>query len=344
MMRGRFLWRFGILFVFMLMMVVMAGTAVFWLAANAIDSVNGNGPLILPFRIPVGIILALAVGVMILSLRTIRRAALPVANLLEAAGRVKEGDYTVRVSEGGPREVRILVQAFNDMVSQLEVNEAQRRNLLADVTHELRTPLTIIQGNLEGLLDGIYPRDDAHLTAILEETRVFARLVEDLRTLAQAESGTLKLQRESTDPGTLLREAVSSFTAQADLVNVKLEVKIPDNLPIISVDPVRIRAVLSNLIINALRYTSPGGSITTSAVESADAKSIIVSVTDDGKGIPDDVLPHIFDRFYKSLESRGSGLGLAIARYLVNAHGGSISAKSEIGKGATVTFTLPVGE
>jgi signal transduction histidine kinase len=275
-------------------------------------------------------------------MRSLRRAAVPVAELMEAAKRVEGGDYTARVQARGPREVREMAQAFNEMVGRLQENEEQRRNMLSDVTHELRTPLTVIQGNLEGLLDGIYPRDDEHLSLILDETRIFARLVEDLRTLAQAEGGTLKLQREPTDLGSLIRDTLASFKSQADGAGVTLVAQADDDMPTLMIDPVRIHAVIGNLLMNALRYTPAGGTIIVSAQCNSQQKDVTVVVADTGKGIDPAILPHIFDRFYKSSDSHGSGLGLAIARHLVTAHGGEIKVESSAQKGTRISFTLPV--
>jgi two-component system, OmpR family, sensor histidine kinase BaeS len=195
----------------------------------------------------------------------------------------------------------------------------------------------VVQGNLEGLIDGIYPRDDAHLQPILEETRVLSRLIDDLRTLALAESGALKLQIEPTDLAMLVSETVAFFQAQAD--GVELSADAEPGL-VLEIDPERIRQVLENLLANALRYTPRSGTIRVRCfAEGAHAK---VSVSDTGAGIPPDELPHIFDRFYKSRDSRGTGLGLAIAKNLVVAHGGEISAQSALDKGTTIHFTLPL--
>jgi two-component system OmpR family sensor kinase/two-component system sensor histidine kinase BaeS len=270
--------------------------------------------------------------------RALRGVAQPIGDLIEAAGRVEEGDYSARVTERGPREVRALARAFNAMAERLQVTDEQRRHLLADVSHELQTPLTIVQGNLEGLLDGVYPRDDAHLTTILEETRVLSRLVEDLRTLALTESGALQLQKEPTDLAALVAETAQSFRAQADARGVALVTETPGECTA-DADPARIRQVLENLMSNALRHTPRGGTIRARCTME-DARAVI-AVSDTGAGIPPDDLPRVFDRFYKSSESRGAGLGLTIAKNLVAAHGGEISAQSEPGQGTTIQFTLP---
>jgi len=226
------------------------------------------------------------------------------------------------------------------MSTRLETSEEQRRRLLADVTHELRTPLTIMQGNLEALLDGLYPADAQHLEPILDETRVISRLVDDLRTLSLAEAGALTLHREPTDIGQLVADSVASFRPQADGAGVALITAIDAALPQLEVDPVRLREVLSNLLSNALRYTPSGGNVRVAA--STLDGHVRVSVHDTGPGIAADALPHVFDRFYKSEESHGAGLGLAIAKSLVVAHGGEIEAVSVAGQGTDMRFTLPI--
>jgi signal transduction histidine kinase len=263
---------------------------------------------------------------------------------MDAAQRVADGDYSVRVSSRGPAEVRALSDAFNTMADRLQATDERRRSLLAEISHDLRTPLAVIQGNIEGLLDGVYPRDDAHLTVILDETRLLVRLVEDLRTLALAESGALKLQREQTDLGALVTETVASFQGQAASAGLTLVADIPADLPIVDVDPVRIRQVLENVIVNALGFTPAGGEVSVRCYTqtSEGKRKFGIDVHDTGFGITPEDLLHIFDRFYKSKDSHGSGLGLTIARNLVIAHGGEILAQSEVARGTTIRIRLPL--
>ena len=268
-----------------------------------------------------------------------RRIGSPVGDIVHAAQRVADGDYSTRVGAHGPRFVRSVGNAFNTMTARLEAQDKQRRDLMADIAHELRTPLTVIQGRLEGLLDGVYPRDDARLAEVLEETRMLARLIEDLRTLANADSGVLSLQKEPTDLPMLIRDVVTSLSSDAASRDVAVRVDAATDLPLVTFDPLRIREVLVNLLSNALRYTPVGGMISITATVSDEGTT--VSVADNGPGIPADDLPKIFERFYKGRTSRGSGLGLTIARNLVTAHGGTIRADSEPGRGTRVTFTLP---
>jgi two-component system sensor histidine kinase BaeS len=291
----------------------------------------------------------LIVGVIALamSLRVARRVGRPLGDLVDAAGRIEAADYTVRVDESprGGSDLRGLSRAFNSMAERLESEDATRRQLLADVSHELRTPLAVIQGNLEALLDGVYPPDAAHIGPILEETRVLERLIDDLRTLSLAESGALPLHREPTDPDVLLDDVATAHRARAAAAGVTLTVAAGPDVAPVDLDPVRMRQVLSNLVDNALRVMPDGGTISLAAT-AANAE-LTLRVTDDGPGIPADLLPNVFERFAKSPTSRGSGLGLAIARAIVEAHGGTIGAESipapASGHGTTVTITLPAG-
>ena len=203
---------------------------------------------------------------------------------MDAADHVAQGDYAARVTERGPRDVRHLARAFNSMSERLQLNDEQRRRLLADISHELRTPLTVLQGNLEGMLDGIYQPDAARLESLVEETRVMSRLIDDLRTLADADSGTLKLQREPTDLGLLANEVIASFRGQAQSGGVSLSVEAAPDLPLIEIDPARIRQVLTNLIANALRYTDERRIDPRASVQLQD-KAIEVTVSDTGRGI-----------------------------------------------------------
>lgn len=270
--------------------------------------------------------------------RGVRRIVAPLGDLIEAAGRVESGDYSVRVRVRGPRELRALGRAFNDMSAHLGSSEAERTRLLADVTHELRTPLTVIQGNIEALIDGVHPADPAHLRAILDETQVLSRLIDDLRTVSIAEAGALALHREETDIGRLVGQTVSSFDAQATGAGVTLKAD-ADGAGEAEVDPIRIREVLTNVIANALRYTPRGGSIDVSS--RGENGRVTIVVRDSGAGIDPEVLPHIFERFTHAPDSPGAGLGLAIAKSIVALHGGTISAASEPGLGTEVRFTLP---
>ena len=196
------------------------------------------------------------------------------------------------------------------------------------------------------MLDGVYPSTPEHLSPILEEIKLLARLVEDLRLLSLAEAGQLPLEKQPMDVGDLLRDAQVNFTPQAADRSVTLALDLPSELPKVLADQRRIAQVLGNLLTNALRHTPSGGRVTLSAA--GNEKTVRVTVTDTGAGIPPEDLPYIFERFWRGEKSRsraggGAGLGLAIAKHLIQAHGGQIGVESpsEEGQGTTFYFTLP---
>jgi signal transduction histidine kinase len=289
---------------------------------------------------PVRIIFVIVFTFVVISVlsRSFRRTAAPIGDVMDAADRVAAGDYDVRVEPRGTGEVRQLAVSFNEMTARLHANEEQRRHLLADVAHELRTPLAVVRGNLEGMLDGVYPRDDAQLTAIIEQTAHMTRLLEDLRTLSLVEAGTLNLFPEPTDLGELIADVVAAFRAKADAAGIALTAS-TNAVPEIDVDPTRLREVFENLVANSLRYTPANGSIRING--SASETGVTITVADTGAGIAQNILPVLFQRFAKSADSGGSGLGLAIAKRLIDAHGGTIVAESELGQGTTIRIWLP---
>jgi len=335
----RFFRRFAFTALAVLAVGIVGTVSLVWTVATRLGIVApGAPPGAAVFVFGGGLLGAAATAVVLLG--AMRRVGRPLGAVMDAAGRVADGDYSVRVAEQGAPLLRALARAFNTMTERLESHDRQRRDLMADLSHELRTPVTVLQGKLEGLLDGVYPRDDDQLHALVEETGVLARLIEDLRTLALSESGALKLQREPTDVADLARDVVEGFAAPARAARVSLAVEAPAGLPSADVDPVRIRQVMANLVSNALRHTPDGGSVVVQ-VAAAPGRTIRIDVRDTGSGMTPDEVAHAFDRFHKGPGSRGSGLGLTIARNLVVAHGGDIHVSSEVGKGTAVAVTLP---
>jgi two-component system OmpR family sensor kinase/two-component system sensor histidine kinase BaeS len=289
-----------------------------------------------------GAVVALLAGV-IAGVLLARTLAAPLGQVSAAAGAIAAGDLSQRVPERGTVETQALARSFNQMAENLEQAEQLRRNLLADVAHELRTPLTVIQGNLQALLDGVYPLERAEIATIYDETRLLSRLVADLRELAQAEAGQLKLHLGPVDVGAVLAQTVDSFALLAQEEQVSLQLDAPSDLPLAQADTDRLAQVLRNLLANALRHAGSGGHV--QVVARPDQGRLRFSVADDGPGIAADDLPHVFDRFWRGdpargRDSGGSGLGLAITRHLVEAQGGMIGVESLEGEGTEFWFVL----
>jgi signal transduction histidine kinase len=318
----------AVLFAFVLIAIAFAG-ALF----HAAGGTPGRRPFVPGFFV----LLLVMVGFVAFG-RAVRRTARPIGDVMDAASRVANGDYSARAPVSGPREVRDLAESFNEMAARIEAGERRRRDLVADVSHELRTPLTVIQARVEGIVDGVYRPDREHLDLVLDQTKVLARLLDDLLLLSKAEAGALTLERERTTAPAMVDDALAAHADEAAERGIRLESRVADGLPELEVDRIRIGEVLANLLTNALRYTPPGGAVTILAERARSA--VAFTVADTGLGISAEELTRVFDRFAKSSESRGSGLGLAIARSLVEAHGGTIAAWSD-GSGTRIRFELP---
>lgn len=337
-------WRFLGVFLFMGLPILIVGV-ILGLVIGGNQELLGSRELrrlifcAIPFLVPI-------VG-MLVGLSGMRRWVNPLADVMSAAESLADGDFSVRVEEKGDREFIKLARSFNDMAEELEHARQQRQNLTADVAHELRTPLHILQGNLEGALDGVYEASPDHLNSMLDETRLLQRLVEDLQTLSMAESGTLDFHFQNLDVADLIKDVQTSFNGRAADVGVELITSISEEIKDLTIvgDWHRLDQVLGNLVSNALRHTSEGEQITIGGSKNEDYLSLFVK--DTGEGIPEEDLPYVFDRFWKGDRSRsrssaGSGLGLAIARQLVTAHSGTIDVSSKEGEGTVFSIALPL--
>lgn len=293
------------------------------------------------------LITSISVGVLGLVFGSLlfRQITSPLRALSQSAQAIADGDLRRRVEIKSKDEIGQAAHAFNRMAESLAQADAQRRNMIADIAHELRTPLTVVQGNLEALMDGVYDLTQENVATIHKQTVILTRLVADLRDLALAESGQLRLERKTVSLADVISQVSGGLEVQAREKGVAMKFETAGNLPKIQADEQRITQVLFNLISNALRHTPVGGTITTSA-ELHEGR-VLVSVRDTGSGIPPEELPRVFERFYRADRSRarstgGSGLGLTIAKQIVEAHGGQIWAQSWLGAGSTFAFSLPL--
>lgn len=343
--KSRFLWLRFIGFFFFLSIPLLAVGGFIGMMYRSGTFIPGERPT----HSPIGILFC---GVPILTIallsflgaRGFRRMGTPLANVMSAADAVADGDLSVRVPERGPSEFRRLSESFNRMVDGLASADQQRRNMTADVAHELRTPIHILRGNLEGLLDGVYEATPTQIESMLDETRLLARLVDDLQTISLAEAGQLHLNLEQINIAELLFDVQTSFSGQAEESGVDLLVDVEDADLTVNVDAGRLDQVLGNLVSNALRYTPAESCIRLEAESSP--MGVRLRIRDEGQGISPKDIPFVFDRFYRADKSRtreegGSGLGLAIARQLIQLHNGKISVESELGKGTTFRIDLP---
>lgn len=329
--------RIGCAALLLLAVLGAAGTALVWLLLSVTGAV-GSAPFA---RIIAGAGLLLGILAVGSAVIAVRRLTAPAARIVEAAQRVEAGDYSARLPVRGPGELRSVARAFNAMSGRLEAEEARRRSVIADVAHELRTPITVIRAQAEGVVDGVYPGDAEHMRPVLAATRSLEVLVDDLRTLALAEAGGLRLARETVDLGVLINDTLDALRGLAGARGIRLVTNVDPSALSVDADPVRLRSVVANLVTNSLAHTGRGGTVTVAG--SRAGEDIRLVVRDDGDGIPADLLPRVFDRFVKDQRSSGSGLGLAIVRDIVEAHGGTVSISSTVGRGSEVVVLLPSG-
>jgi two-component system OmpR family sensor kinase len=253
------------------------------------------------------------------------------------------------ISPRGPYEVQDLTRAFNSMLERVHSSQKSQRDFVANVSHELKTPLTSIQGFAQAILDNTADTPEARKQAaqiIYDEAGHMHRMALDLLDLARLEAGTADFEMTPVDLAALMRNVVEKFSPQAQGAGVSLKLTIPEHLPTLIGDGDRLAQVFTNLVDNALKFTRTGGQVTLLAANVGSEMEI--SVTDTGEGIPNEALPRLFDRFYQVDPSRaggenhGAGLGLAIAQEIIQAHGGRISVRSDLGRGTTFVIRLPL--
>jgi two-component system sensor histidine kinase BaeS len=273
----------------------------------------------------------------LLSIIFSKRLTNPVEELTRAVTGVSKGDFTSRVGTSGSDEISRLSEAFNRMAHALELQESLRKKMTSNIAHELRTPVSAIRGELEGMMDGLIPVDQEHIQSLHAEIGRFKTIIEGLEELSSAEASSLSLEKKEIGLRQFLMNINTRYGNMFTEKGVNLDLECDERI-VLQADPDRLSQIMINLLNNALKATDVGGRVVVKARESDG--NIIIEISDTGHGIRSGDLPFIFERFFKA-DKGGLGLGLAIARELVLAHGGSIAAKSEHGKGATFTVNLP---
>ncbi|MGI6029857.1 MAG: sensor histidine kinase [Candidatus Heteroscillospira sp.] len=306
------------------------------------------------------ILAALGVGLIIsvlLSLILTRALVTPITSLTRAAERVAGGDFDAKLESGARDEIGTLTRTFNDMAGQLENtvdtlrrSETMRREFVANVSHELRTPITSIRSYAETLSEnmGMVPPETERefLGVIVNESDRMTKIVQDLLTLSRFDAGSIEFKFEDFSFEKSVRDVYNAMLLEAQRRHHDFTLDFKSDPGVIRGDRARIEQVIMNFVSNAIKYTSNGGRIQITAGKTDDV--VWVSVRDNGIGIPKEDVDRVFERFYRvdkarSRESGGTGLGLSIASEIVARHNGKISLQSRLGKGTTITMTLPVG-
>lgn len=289
---------------------------------------------------------------MLMSVLLSGRLSKPLLEMNRVAKQMASGDLDARVQSGsGGDEIGQLAHTLNILAGSLQEQQKLRQMLTEDVAHELRTPLTSLKSHIEAILDGIWQPTPARLTSCYEEVERLIGLVASLDQLNQADHGREQLHIESVAVGSLLQHVSWMVEAALNEKGVTLAVQMDEQVKDVAVDldQARIKQVLLNVLSNSLKYTPVGGSITISSEvkDSQEYRELMIRVQDTGEGIDDEDIPYVFERLYRADRSRsrhtgGAGIGLAIVKKWIEAHRGTVTIQSQLGKGTTVTITLPM--
>ncbi|TDD63375.1 HAMP domain-containing protein [Kribbella antibiotica] len=271
------------------------------------------------------------------------RLVQPLRALTKASRQMSGGDEKIRVKVRGQDEIGQLSLAFNELADSRATTESLRRAMVSDIAHELRTPLSNIRGWLEAVEDGVAQPDEAFIASLSEEAALLQHIIDDLRDLATADAGNLRIHPERVYLGLLLDQVVATYLSQAEHAEITLSSATDGDIEL-DADPVRLRQAIGNLVANALRFTPAGGTVTLKARR--EGPEVVIDVIDTGAGIAPEDLPKVFDRFWRAEQSRnrhtgGSGLGLPIVRSLIEAHQGTTAVTSTLDAGSTFTLRLP---
>jgi signal transduction histidine kinase len=286
------------------------------------------------------------IGILI-SFLLVRQLAGPLRRLNTAAEEIASGELATRVDVHTQDELGHLGQSFNKMAQSLQKSEQAKRQMIADVSHELRTPITSVRAGLEAMRDGLLKTTPENIAALHDKVLLTTRIVADLQQLALADAGQLSINKQHVDLKQLIEKIRATIGVEIEDRGITLQVNLPPDLPPVYADSQRIEQVILNLLSNAIRYTPSVGLITIAAVKMDNL--VQVSVCDNGPGLSQEDLDHVFDRFYRANAARmrdenggstGAGLGLAISKALIEAHGGQIWAENAASGGACFRFSL----
>lgn len=272
-----------------------------------------------------------------------KRISNPILRTVEVTKQIADGKYEVRLNEeSDTKELALLVNSINHLAVSLETLEKLRKRLTEDVAHELRTPITILQSYLEAMSEGIWEPSSERLQSCYDEVIRVGKLVGDLEKLSKLEGDNLKLNLQMVDLYEIIEKTVSGF--DSEIVNKKLNVTMSGPHFVLNADSDRIKQVVVNLFTNAVKYSKEGAEISFELFETKNTGGF--HIKDNGIGISKEELPYIFERFYRADKSRtrstgGSGIGLTIVKSIVEAHGGRVSAESEMNVGSIFTIILP---
>jgi two-component system sensor histidine kinase BaeS len=267
----------------------------------------------------------------------------PLKRIADATNRLSGGDYSARIPVTSQDEIGRLSQDFNQLAQALAHNEQLRRSFMADVSHELRTPLAVLKGELEALEDGVRKTTPATLGSLQSEVETLTKLVNDLYDLSLSDVGALSYRMTEVDVSHLVQVTLAAFDKRFSELGLRVDAKISSSI-MIRGDEGRLQQLFNNLLENSRRYTEQGGTLRISC-EVIDS-DVVIELEDSGPGVPSDILPHLFERFFRVEASRnrahgGAGLGLAICRNIVEAHGGSITATQAQLGGLLICIHLP---
>lgn len=269
----------------------------------------------------------------------------PVRQIAAATHALAAGDYTTRVEPGAADDLGRLARDFNQLALVLERNERMRRQFVANVSHELRTPLAVMHGELEAIEDGVRAMDGSSVGSLQHEVRVLNKLVDDLYELSLADIGAMRYRKIDVDLVELVEQTARSFRERLARARISLDLRLPPRPLTIYADENRLQQLFSNLIENSVRYTDGGGELRIQCKR--DHEYVVIDILDSAPGVDDDLLPRLFDRFFRVESSRnratgGAGLGLAICLKIVEAHGGHIEARPSPLHGLWLSIRLPI--